>query len=117
MTIRRLVKVLVGSLMLVALATALLVAFAVRERAGFVRSQQERFRSYQLADELRHSSDDLTRFARTYVVTGDPKFERYYWDVLGIRNGQKPRPEHYEDRKSTRLNSSHLRLSRMPSSA
>ena len=34
--------------------------------------QQQRFTSYQLADELRQTSDDLTRLARTYVATRDP---------------------------------------------
>ncbi len=52
-----------------------------------------RYHSYLLADELRQSSDDLTRLARTYVVTGDPKWEQQYFDVLAIRNGTKPRPE------------------------
>lgn len=32
-----------------------------------------RYASYLLADEMRQSSDDLTRLARTYVVSGDPK--------------------------------------------
>jgi hypothetical protein len=57
---------------------------------------QQRYHSYLLADELRQSSDDLTRFARTYVVTGDPAFEQYYWEVLAIRNGKEPRPQNYE---------------------
>lgn len=51
--------------------------------------------SYLLADMLRQSSDDLTRLARTYAVTGDPQFEKQYWDVLAIRNGNKPMPEAY----------------------
>jgi methyl-accepting chemotaxis protein len=55
-----------------------------------------RYRSYLLADELRQSSDDLTRLARTYVVTGDSRYEQQYQDILAIRNGTKPRPEHYE---------------------
>ena len=55
-----------------------------------------RYDSYLLADELRQSSDDLTRMARTYVITGDAKFERMYWEILAIRNGQAPRPRHYE---------------------
>lgn len=55
-----------------------------------------RYDSYLLADELRQSSDDLTRLARTYVVTGDAKYEREYLDILDIRNGKKPRPDHYE---------------------
>ena len=55
-----------------------------------------RYNSFLLADELRQSSDDLTRMARTYVITGDAKFERMYWEILAIRNGQAPRPLHYE---------------------
>lgn len=56
---------------------------------------ERQYRSYILADELRQSSDDLTRLARTYVVTGDAKFEQHYFDILAIRNGTKERPLHY----------------------
>ena len=55
-----------------------------------------RHASFLAADELRQSSDDLTRMARAYVVTGDPKFEQYYWDILAIRNGERERPYKYE---------------------
>ncbi|WP_415035956.1 methyl-accepting chemotaxis protein [Azonexus sp.] len=55
----------------------------------------QRYQSYLLADELRQSSDDLTRLVRTYVATGDPAFEAQYNDVVAIRNGQKPRPQAY----------------------
>lgn len=51
--------------------------------------------SYLLADELRQSSDDLTRLVRTYVATGEESFKAQYNDVLDIRNGKKPRPEAY----------------------
>ncbi|HUE74879.1 MAG TPA: response regulator [Pirellulaceae bacterium] len=34
--------------------------------------------------------------AQTYVSTGDPKFEQYYWHILAIRNGTKPHPEHHQ---------------------
>jgi methyl-accepting chemotaxis protein len=54
-----------------------------------------RYRSYLLADELRQSSDDLTRLGRTYVVTGNPEFEREYLRILDIRNGKAPRPQDY----------------------
>lgn len=54
-----------------------------------------RYYSYQLADELRQSSDDLTRLARTYVITGDPLYKEIYQDILEIRNGEKARPENY----------------------
>ncbi|WP_317204126.1 methyl-accepting chemotaxis protein [Janthinobacterium sp.] len=60
------------------------------------QATEARYQSYLLADELRQSSDDLTRLARTYVVSGDAKYEQQYLDILAIRNGKKPRPQHYE---------------------
>ena len=54
-----------------------------------------RHRSFVLADQLRQSSDDLTRMARTYVATGDPRYKAYYQDILDIRDGLKPRPPGY----------------------
>ncbi len=52
-------------------------------------------RSLILADELRQSSDDLTRMARTYVVTGKEQFKKQFHTVLDIRNGVLPRPKVY----------------------
>ena len=49
--------------------------------------------SYRLAHELRQSYDELTRLARTYVVTSDPAFEQAYWDVLAVRNGEAARAD------------------------
>ncbi len=59
------------------------------------RANERRQASYQLADQLRHSSDELTQMARTYVATGDPRYKKYYQDILDIRDGKKPRPEEY----------------------
>jgi PAS domain S-box-containing protein len=52
-------------------------------------------KSILLADELRQSSDDLTRVARTYVITGKPMFKEQFQMILDIRNGVKPRPINY----------------------
>ncbi|MCP4401565.1 MAG: methyl-accepting chemotaxis protein [bacterium] len=60
------------------------------------KKHDQRYYSYLLADQLRQSSDELTRMARTYVITGDAKYEKIYWDILAIRNGEKPRPEYYD---------------------
>jgi len=57
-------------------------------------SHDIRYKSYQAADELRQSSDDLTRLARTYVATGgEKKYEDQYWHILAVRNGKKPRAD------------------------
>ncbi len=60
-----------------------------------VEASARRYQSYLLADELRQSSDDLTRMARTYAVTGDPRFKEYFDKILAIRNGEAPRPVDY----------------------
>ncbi|HEH9394748.1 methyl-accepting chemotaxis protein [Aeromonas salmonicida] len=59
------------------------------------QSYQQRYQSYLLADELRQSSDDLTRLGRTYVITKDPAYEQQYMRILAIRNGEQNRPEGY----------------------
>jgi len=82
-----------------ALLAALFVVTLYRvgaTQSAVAHATEMRYRSYLLADELRQSSDDLTRLARTYAVTGDPKYEQMYLDILDIRNGVKPRPENYE---------------------
>ncbi|HWN95715.1 MAG TPA: PAS domain S-box protein, partial [Methylomirabilota bacterium] len=82
---------------MVGCAAALAIAFALyaRSEKKIDRSHELRHRSFLLADELRQSSDDLTRMVRTYVITGDPIHKQHYQDILDIRDGKKPRPEAY----------------------
>jgi methyl-accepting chemotaxis protein len=65
---------------------------ANEEVAAAYKSQYD---SYLLADQLRQSSDDLTRLVRTYVATGDEQYKDQYNQILDIRNGKAPRPEAY----------------------
>ena len=96
MTIRKsshIFYLITGALILLLVMFVTLRFFEQRELRY---AQQARHNSFLVADELRQSSDDLTRMARTYVITGDPKFERMYWQILAIRNGETARPRHYE---------------------
>lgn len=70
-----------------------LTVLILRGQADLVRAQEVERRSFALSQELRQSSDDLTRLARTYVVTGDTAYEDAYWQVLAVRNGEAPRPD------------------------
>ncbi len=54
-------------------------------------SQMTRYRSYQVADELRQSSQDLTRLVQAYASTGNEKYKQAYNDVLKVRDGKKAR--------------------------
>lgn len=59
-------------------------------------AHESRYYSFMLANEMRRSSEDLTKFGRAYVTTGDPNDEERYYIVLDIRNGKRPRPKNYE---------------------
>jgi hypothetical protein len=61
------------------------------------RANELRIQSFLLADELRQSSDDLTRMVRTYVATGNPIYKQHYQEILDIRDGRKPRPLAYQN--------------------
>ncbi|MEM8952904.1 MAG: ATP-binding protein [Verrucomicrobiota bacterium] len=80
---------LLGGLVYIAYASAQI-------EEALADSEERRLMSFQLADELRQSSDDLTRLARTYVATGNPVYEKYFHEVLAIRGGRAPRPENYD---------------------
>jgi len=57
--------------------------------------ENDRYKMMQVADKLRQSSDDLTHFGRTYVITSNEIFKQQYFDTLSIRNGSKNRPRNY----------------------
>jgi methyl-accepting chemotaxis protein len=86
---QRLRLTLLGPLLIL----AALAALAYVNQAALETAHVNRFQSLLLAHELRHSSDELTRLARTYCVTGDAGFESAYWHLLDVRNGVKPRPD------------------------
>ena len=57
--------------------------------------EASKYRKYNLALELKKSSDDLTRFARTYAATGDPTYEDYFKAIVAIRDGKIPHPSNF----------------------
>lgn len=96
---RNRISILGIALSAIGLLSALLVytTSSMRTQSGEAlrNAYEQQYTSYLLADELRQSSDDLTRLARTYVVTADPAYEAQYMDILAIRNGEKERPSDY----------------------
>lgn len=76
----------------------LVVSFAVYAWAEkkVVSAIEQRHQSFLLADELRQTSDDLTKMVRLYVATGDVTYKRYYQVILDIRDGKRPRPQGYQ---------------------
>ena len=79
--------------MLVVLAATFAVYVEAEREVSRVNDLRQH--SLLLSNELRQSSDDLTRMVRTYVVTGTPIYKQRYQEILDIRNGRKPRPIDY----------------------
>ncbi len=93
MSIKKMFIAIFSSFLVLLALLAFISILMLRGQAKLNESQQIRYQSYIAADELRQSSMDLTRLARTYVSTGDSKYEDLYWEVLDIRNGKKTRPD------------------------
>ena len=58
--------------------------------------EHDRYLMIKKADELRQSSDDLSRFANKYVVTSNTMYKENYHTTLSIRNGESERPINYD---------------------
>lgn len=93
MKIKQTFILLFGGIIIMMLVIAATIGFLVQNRSDLINSQEIRYKSYAIANELKQSSDDLTRFCRTFVMTGDTSWETKYWNVIKIRNGEMPRPD------------------------
>ncbi len=85
---------------LILLAFALAITFfsfmsMTNATSTIIKVNENREKSNQLALELRLSSNDLTRMARSYVMTGNKEYAKQYQQVLDIRSGKLPRPIDY----------------------
>lgn len=95
MQLKRLLSLVFGLNIVLITLTSILVLWLQNKVISLDEASNSRIDSYLLADELRQSSDDLTRLGRTYVITGDEKYEKMYFDILNIRNGKMARPTEY----------------------
>jgi biopolymer transport protein ExbB/TolQ len=92
--------ILIIILALSILSTTLSIFYSTKLMESLKKVEQEqenRIQSLNLADELRQSSDNLTKFARMYIITSDVKYKNYYNDIVDIRSGLKRRPLYYND--------------------
>lgn len=77
------------------LSTSIVFYFYVRAEKNLDKINNLRLQSFLLTQELNDSSDNLTRMVRTYVTTGDATYKDYFYEILAIRDGTKPRPVDY----------------------
>ena len=82
-------------ILLVLSSLILFSARALDTLDDITEAERQKYRSLQLANELFQSSEDLTKAARSYIITGDSIYERFFFEILDIRNGKRPRPQDY----------------------
>ena len=76
--------------MLVLIGAVTLGALSTFNQAIVVAKHRQE--SMALINEVRHEVDLLGRLVSSYVSTADPRFLIYYYEILAIREGSKPRP-------------------------
>jgi len=94
------IRVLFGTLLalVMLLAAGLFSVTILQHETATERTDAEhqRVTSFRLSDQMRQSSNDLTRMVRLYVETGERRYRGYYDEILAIRRGLAPRPTSYD---------------------
>ncbi len=107
MSIQRLL-ISLSALASVLLALALIGVIGLLD--AYDKLDQQR-RDYQQAHALTHqlqeSSDDLTRYARTAVITLKPVYQRLFNDLLALRSGTTPSLNWQQDLQQDWLSATH----------
>ncbi len=83
------------ALILLLTSIGMLVFHSLSIREDIYKSERHRLEALLVAEEVLHSSNDLTRMARHYVTTGNSIYKRYFMEILEIRAGTRPRPLNY----------------------
>ncbi len=89
-------QIILSTAMMVLVIVLLAETLVLMKNFNIVTEEEnKRYTSFLLAEELRRSFDNLTKMARMYVQTGNSDYADYYYEIIGIRNGELPRPENY----------------------
>lgn len=60
-----------------------------RNHGALVESNEVKYKSLVISEQLRKSSNDLTTFCRFFIETGDTIWKNRYYEVLDIRDGKR----------------------------
>lgn len=83
-----------AALLLLLTFSAIFIAYVYAEKRIDAANEQRVF-SLKVIGELRQSSDDLSRMARSYIATGEYRYKNHFDEIIAIRNGQAARPINY----------------------
>ncbi|MFD1615315.1 sensor histidine kinase [Gelatiniphilus marinus] len=66
-----------------------------KEQNTYTQIIDNKFKSEKIINEIRQSSENLTRLARLYTNTKDTLYRNQFFEVLNINKGQSPRPHYF----------------------
>src|ERR1017187_9281225 len=81
--------------MLALSANALFLLMIKQSYDSVLAVQEHRQRAMSLTNELRQETEQLTSLVRGYTSTAQTRYLTYYYDILAIRQGEKPQPQNY----------------------
>ena len=73
-------------------ANGFLIVLMKQAHDAVVTAQERGHKAAALTSQLQQESEQLVRLVRAYTVTGESRFLFYYYDIVGIRQGEKPAP-------------------------
>jgi signal transduction histidine kinase/CheY-like chemotaxis protein/HPt (histidine-containing phosphotransfer) domain-containing protein len=95
-SVRASVAAMFGMIAVLLLALGYVATLEVSTAGQQAEAEVRRHDSIRLAEDMRQSTNDLTRMVRVYAATGDARYRQYYDEILAIRSGTAPRPLHYD---------------------
>jgi signal transduction histidine kinase/CheY-like chemotaxis protein/HPt (histidine-containing phosphotransfer) domain-containing protein/HAMP domain-containing protein len=95
-SLRQVLGALLAVVLVLAIALFWVTIVQLSTASDRTSAERQRVSSFRLADQMRQSSNDLTRMVRLSVTTGDPVYRTYYDRILAIRRGTAPRPLNYD---------------------
>ena len=76
-------------------ANAMFLVLITKSYDRVVAAQNHRQAALELANELHQETEQLARLVRAYTATGESRYLLYYYDILAVRQGEKPAPANF----------------------
>ncbi len=95
MTLKRTSRLSIFFALLTLIVNAFFLVQVYQSHNLSIIAQIHRQEAMLLVHELRLQTNQLTQLVRTYTTTGEPRYLLYYYDILAIRQGEKPAPAGY----------------------
>lgn len=96
MTIKKTFALMFAAMGVLLISLVVSIYFLNEAGKSLDESSTQRYNSFLLANELRNSSDNLTKMVRSYASSQNSNYEQIYNDIVEIRSGKKARPENYQ---------------------